>query len=240
MRRAIGLLVGVVMGLSAQPRVWADALTLANKQTIEGIIVQETASQIKVQVAWQGYVTIDHETVVGITRGDAREHEQLLARWHEEFQTDRQREQAHRDVEAAQRARGLMKYQGEWISPEDLLARQTRKQEQQAQQERKQLDDRLDQLTQQVLALSEENQRLQQERFFTRQPVVVLPERVLIHHRDPTLLSDERGNLIHVQEHDNHTFFTTTDGKHIDLQQHDGHLAFVDEGGVHHDLHGPD
>ena len=239
-RTTIRLFAAVLLGLSAQSRVWADVLTLANTQTIEGLIVEENESHIKVQVAWQSYVTIDRQAVVSIAQGDAHEHDQLLARWQEEFQADQQRERAQRNLEAAQRARGLVKYRGEWIKLEELITVQARKQEQQAQQERQQLEDQLSQLAQQVRALSEENQRLRQELFFARQQVVVLPQPVLVrHHHDPTLFTDEQGNLIRVQEHDSHQFFTTTDGKHVDLQSHDGHLAFTDEQGLHHDLRGP-
>ena len=239
MRTTIRVLIAGFIGLSAPSRVWADVLTLANKQSIEGIVVQKDGAHLKVQVAWQSYVTIDREAVVNLTRGDAHEHEQLLARWHEEFQADQQRERAQRDLEAAQRARGLVKYQGEWIKPEELIEIQARKQEQRAQQKRQQFEDQLSQLAQQVRALSEENQRLRQELFFARQQVVVLPQPVLVRHQhDPTLFTDEQGNLIRVQEHDSHKFFTTTDGKHVDLQTHDGHLAFTDEQGLHHDLRG--
>ena len=240
-RTTIRLVAAVLLGLGAQPRVWADVLTLANKQTIEGLVVQEDGAHIKVQIAWQSYVTVDRQTVVSMSRGDAREHEQLLARWHEEFQADQQRERAQRDLDAAQRARGLVKYRGEWIKPEELLEIQARKQVQQARQERQKFEEQLNQLAQQVRALSEENQRLRQELFFARQQVVVLPQPVLVRHQpaDPTLFTDEQGNRIRVQEHDSHKFFTTTDGKHVDLQTHDGHLAFTDEQGLHHDLRGP-
>ena len=238
-RTTIRLVAAVLLGLGAQSRVRADVLTLANKQTIEGLVVQEDESHIKVQIAWQSYLTINRQAVVSMHRGDARERQQLLARWQEEFQADQQHERAQRDVDVSQRARGLVKYRGEWIKPEELIEIQARKQEQQARQERQQFEEQLTQLAQQVRALSEENHRLRQELFFARQQVVVLPQPVLVRRQhDPTLFTDEQGNRIRVQEHDSHKFFTTTDGKHVDLQTHEGHLAFTDEQGIHHDLRG--
>ncbi len=210
MRGMTRLWIAVILGMSAQSPVRADVLELNNKRAIEGIIVQEDGSRLKTRVAWQGYVTIDRQDVVAIIRSDARAHEQLLAAWREEFQADQQREQAQKDFESSQQAKGLVKYQGEWIASEELLAIRARKEEQ---QERKQLEDQLNQLAQRVLVLTEENQQLRQALLFARQQAVIFTHPVRMHReREHTLFRDEQGHLIRVQEDGSRTF---TGGKDL-------------------------
>lgn len=229
---------------SWQSVAWSDVLHLANHETLEGIVVWETDARIKVQIAWTGYVTLERVVVVEIARGSADEHERLLVRWHEEFLSSQTRERERRAFDTAQRERGLVKYRGQWIIPEELAlireeaAREAARRERQ-QREQQQLEEELNRLAQRLQALEEENQRLRNAA--GRQPAVFVPSGFFLHdhqlvHRDPRFFRDEHGNLLRVGAHDGHRFLTTPDGEHRDVQVHGDHLAFSDEQGSHHDL----
>jgi hypothetical protein len=224
---------------------WADALHLANHETLEGIIVWETDARIKVQIAWTGYVTLERVVAVEIVRGSADEHERLLVRWHEEFLSSQARERERRAFDTAQREQGLVKYRGQWVTPEELafireeVAREAARWQRQR-RERKQLEEELNRLAQRLQALEEENQRLRNEA--SRQRVVIAPSGFFLHdhlvfkHHDSNLVRDEHGNLLQVSAHEGHRFVTMPTGEHVDLQGHGGHLAFTDDEGIHHDL----
>lgn len=228
------LLIAVVLAwIITQPPAWADVLHLSNRHTLEGIIVRETASHVKVRIAWTGYVTIDREAIVEIVREDDKVHKHRLAQWREEHLLLQQRERERRAFEAAQRERGLVRYQGQWIAQEEsgLIKEEGAQKEQELQEEQLQL------LTQRIQALEEENRRLRGE--LDRRQQLIIPLGFLIHHHphhQPNPFTDEQGNLIRVQEHEGHKFFTAPDGKHVDVKSHESHLAFTDEAGIHHDL----
>ncbi len=230
---------GVLVVIGAHSAARADVLTLANHRTLDGIIVKESGSRIEVQVTWKGYVSLEKAAVVSIARGDVEDHQRLRSDWRKEFLADQQRDRARAAFEAAQRARGLTRYKGKWITQEELALIK----EEQATQERLQreaaatraAEEEAQRTAQRLQALEEENQRLQ---YLVNRPRVWLaPGEVVVRHHDhPNLVKDEQGNLIHVQEQNGQNFFITTDGKHVDLQSHESHLAFTDERGIHHDL----
>ena len=221
---------------------WGDLLQLSGGRKLEGVIANETESQIKVQVSWQGYVTVDRSSVVSIARAGKEGNQPLLRHWRRDFLADQQREHKRAAFEAAQRAKGLVMYKGSWISQTELASIQAKQKEEQLQKEREAREEAAKQAAEEetkrterrIQALEEENLRLQ--RRVTRQELLIVPNTIIFHHNDPNLFQDERGNLIRVEEHEGHQFFTTTDGKHVDLQSHDGHLAFTDERGIHHNL----
>ena len=220
----------------------ADVIYFLGGRMMEGIVVQETAAQIKVQVAWQGYVTLDRDSVVSILRADERERQRLLTEWRKEFLADQQRERERVAYEEAQRPRGLVEHQGRWVTPAELATlkkEQARKEREQReakakQEEEAQREAEAREATQRLQALQEENLRLRE--LVVQQRLLLVPTSVLVERRDPSLFRDEQGNLIRVREHGGHQFFTATDGQHVDLQSHDGHLAFTDAQGLHHDL----
>ena len=242
MRLREGVLCGLMLWVSDQPLTSADTLRLSGGRTLEGIILEDTASQVKIQVSWKGDVTLSREAVVSIARSEVSDHQRLLRQWQREFVADQRRERRRLALEAAQRARGLVRYQGRWISQDELALIQDRqRREAEAAEERQRRDAEAKLVQERLQTLEEENRRLrwdldQGHRWWSwwwNPRTIIVQER---HQPDPDLFRDEQGNLIRVNEHEGHQFFTTTDGRHVDVQSHDGHLAFTDEQGVHHDL----
>ena len=241
-RRIIGL-CGALLWVSGAEVAWGDLLHLSGGRKLEGVIVKETESQVKIQVSWQGYVSVDRSSVVSIARAGKEENQRLLGQWRRDFLSDQQRERKRIAFEAAQRAKGLVMYKGSWISQTELASIQAKQKEEEVRKEReareeaakRSAEEETRRTERRIQALEEENLRLQQQAV-TRRELLVVPNTVVIHHHDPNLFRDERGNLIRIEEHEGHKFFTTTDGRHVDLQSHDGHLSFTDERGIHHDL----
>ncbi len=225
-----------LLAAARHPLVWADVLNLSNGREVEGIIVQETDAAVKVQVTWQGYLTIDRDAVTEIARGDALRHEQLLARWQIETDDAKRGEEARRQFDAEQRARGLVKYGGRWVHPRTLQRAAARR------REHRELQARVRRLNQRLGAVEEENRRLRRDVTTARMqprllgPFVVRHERRPPRPQPPGLLVDEHGNFLRVRRHDDHPFVMATDGTHLDAEPHGDHLAFTDARGRHRDL----
>jgi len=159
--------------------VRADLLTLSDGKTLEGIVAQETDTTLNVRVAWQGYVTLNRASVVSIVPSGEAGHQRLLERWKEEFEGDRTRQTERQAFESAQRERGLVKHQGEWITTEELAFHQAQLQLKAAEQLRKDLKQEIQQLKERLGVLEAENAKLQGEVrrrklwWFTRPRVII-------------------------------------------------------------------
>jgi len=221
----------------------ADVVHLANRRTLEGIVVRETDAEVILQVAWEGYVVLDRASLEGIDASMPAERQQLLAQWHEEFLAFEERETRRREFEAQQLARGLIFYRGQWVTQEELAAIKAKNAEDEerrraaeeaerrrVEEARAQREAELQTLTERLRSMREEQLRLQQEiislRCWLAQPPALVG----------AFIRDEQGNLLRVQTHDGHFFIATPDGTHADLQTHDGHVSFTDQHGVHHDV----
>ena len=210
-------MVGIVwLWLGVATSGWADVVEVAPGRVIEGIVVQEAGAKIRVQVSWQGYATFDRAAVVSIRRESAEENTRLQDAWRQEALVREERERAQQAFEAAQRERGYVKYRGEWVSREELALLQ----EERLNKEREARANDIQQITQQLKALQEDNHRLQQELLAARQLYFNNP-RVIVVQREPRcplpLVRDEQGQIFSLQHHDGHQFVTTTDGHHLDV-----------------------
>lgn len=239
------LISSTLVGLGA-PWATADLVRLPGGG-LRGIIVEETDSRIRLQFAWRGFLTLEKSSIRSITREDAQAHETLLAQWKADHEEAQRREQEQQAFEAAQAARGLVKYKGRWVAQEQMASieeaqRQEREREQ-ADRERRQRQEReaaeREQISRRLQALEDENASLRQ-RLWASPSVAFIPQPVVVRRPLPlpgeAVYQDEQGNLIRVGQHDHHVFMTASDGTHIDLERHDGHLAFTDQQGQHHDL----
>lgn len=227
-----GLAVALCLPLSAR----ADVLRLSNGRSIEGIIVRRTESQIKIQVAKDGYVGIPHEQVVAVTEGTEKKHEGLISQWHAEYKESQERERAQEAFQLTQLARGLVLYKGGWISQSELIRideLQSLKKELKAQREgTEQARRELASLTQEVRRLRDE---LAQERTQLRSRVIFRHPFPSPHPHD-SFAKDKHGNLLRLRRSDGEKFFVSPDGRHVSLAQHNDHLAFADTEGEHQDL----
>ena len=216
---------------------------------VEGIVIRQTDAQVVLQIAQEGYVVLDRASIAEIVPSTEPERKRLLIQWKEEHQAFLDQEEQRRKFEAEQRAKGLVLYDGEWMSREAVAAIKAQtvaeeqrhkletalKQEQEARKreeaERKAREDELKALSERLRTMQEEQLRLQQEIValrcsLARPPFVIGSE----------FVRDEQGNLLRVRAHAGHLFVETPDGVHADLQVHGDHLSFTDHHGIHHDV----
>ena len=168
--------------------VWADRIVLTNGQSLEGLIARQTDREIVLQVALEGHVVLDRASIATIEPASDAQQQRLLEHWREEQRALKEREAREQEFETQQRANGLVRYRGQWVTEEELAAinarirdaqaeRQARealeaklKEEtaarQQEAQARRQLEEELARLTQQLCELQDEHARLQQEIFW--------------------------------------------------------------------------
>lgn len=219
--------------LLAPAPVRGDEIRLANGQILEGIVVDETTSQVKVQVTSQGYLWLDRAAVSSVERASEEDNQQLLDAWRRAERTVKDARREREALEADQRAKGLVKHKGRWITKEELAA--ITEQEARAERER-QREAEAERTAQLIQALQEENRRLQD--LVAEHQRQILYWRGLVHHQqhDPHLFRDEQGNLLRVQRHEGHPFFVAPDGKHVDLQSQEGALTFTDSQGARRTL----
>ena len=222
------------LGGCLPPTVWADVVHLTDGRKVEGIVVGETDSGLRVQVTWQGFVTLDREDVLSAVRSSDQENSHRLRQWRKEFLEDQARQRKRDSFEAFQKRRGLVPYEGEWVSPEEKSRREQKKKETEEAKQKPRFE------IPPVEAIPPPiTQPAPPQRIIAGDKVFILPRSGFViqrQNRDPTLYKDERGNLIRVRKHEGHKFFTTTEGVHVDLESHGGHLFFNDKEGTHHDL----
>ena len=195
MNRCEQLLCGLLLWVSWQSPACGDLVHLSSGRTLEGIVVWETPSRVKLQVSWRGYVTIERDAVGEIVRGDDQEHERLFTEWREAFLAAGERRRQRAAFEAQQRARGLVRHQGTWISLEELKFI-----EEKSADARRKYEEQLQRLTERLRALEAQNRILSQR--LARRPVVLRSSRFFLpHHGLPhaRLAKDEQGNLLRLR-----------------------------------------
>lgn len=217
------LAYGVFLWCGVQPVIWADQIELAGGRILEGVVVRETSGEVEVQVTWRGSVTLSRSAIRSITRGTPQERDRLLAHWRETFQQDQQRERERLAFADAQRAKGLIKYHGTWLTREEMAVRQAQQEAERAEEARQQREEEIRQLAQRVQALEADNQQLQHQLAVRERLIFTRP--LVLKHCDPVLFRDEQGNLVKVRTHGGHRAVVTTDGTHLDLQAHGDHLV---------------
>ena len=216
----------------------ADSVRLTNGQTMEGIVVQQTPTDVRLQIDWQGYTTLNRGIIEAMRLEDRELNQRRLAQWHRDFLALQKRQQDQASFEAAQREKGLVKRGSEWVSVEALALLQNEA----AEQERQQLRQQLSELTERIQALEAENRALREEA--NRPPAIIrefIPAGFLVRHHQPaperrSLFRDEQGNVVRIRDHGSHQSFTARDGTHVDLQFETGRPVFTDAAGVRHEL----
>ena len=215
----------------------ADLIHFSHGRVLEGIVIREDASEITVRVAWEGHVVLDRASIAAVERGTAEDHRRMLAQWQQEFLSAQQREQERLAFEAAQMAKGLIQYQGRWVTEEELEAnkaklaeagRHRREEEEQMKREREarqQREKEVQALTQRLQVLQAEHQQLEQE--LAHQRAWFARIRFIAEPCAPHLLAEEQRSR---------WFLSTSDGRRVDVQVHGDHLAFTDDRGIHYDF----
>jgi hypothetical protein len=220
----------------------ADVITLTNGQTLDGIITHEAGSQVRVQIAWTGYVTLTRDAIARIiTRHDYATNHAMLARWKEEHVASLERETERQDDEHALRQERWIRFEGQWLRPEEMaMIRESRAQEEQARKEETRRREELEALTRRIEALEEENERLRADLTSAQNRVVVVQPGFLhfpgsLFQGRGRLFKDERGNEVRVHLRRGESFFTKPDGERVPVERHGDHFSYMDQTG-HHDL----
>jgi len=248
-RFLVGLLI---FAFSGEAPIAADRVHLANGQTLEGLVIRHTGSEVVVQVAWEGRMILDPGFVKAVEPSTEAERQQLLKEWRDAFQAFQEREQRRREFEEQQMAKGLLQHRGEWVTQEELAAiragakaaGQERRERAQVEQQLKRETDMRQRLETELRDAADRMRRLQEEQARLQQEVASLRSLLgaaFLHPRHPSrdvpaVLRDEQGHLLRVQQHEGHLSVVTPDGIHGDLQLHDDRFSFTESSGKHHDL----
>ncbi len=110
-----------LLALAAPAR--ADEIRLGGDVAIEGVIVAEDAKSLEVQVSRDGSLFLDRSAVVGVTRSDEAGRRALRERWRQGAAAEREADDKEKAFAEAQKAKGLVLIDGEWLTKEDLRDR---------------------------------------------------------------------------------------------------------------------
>jgi hypothetical protein len=240
-RRALNFLPAIAALTCLPAFCRADVIMLTNGQTLEGVITHEAGSQVRVQIAWTGYVTLTRDAIVQITRHEYAKNHAMLARWKEEHLASLERDAERQDEEQAPRKERWIRFEGQWLRPEELaMIQDSRAQKEQDRQEETRRKNEIESLTNRIEALEEENQRLREDLGNAQNRVVVVQPGFL--HFPGSLFpgrsrrfKDEQGNEVRVQFRRGESFFTKPDGQRVEVNRHGDHFSYMDQTG-HHDL----
>jgi hypothetical protein len=230
--KAAVVLVVFALTILAAPFAAADSISLANLQTIDGIIVEESDSAVKLQIDLESFITFNRSSVISVKRTDEADHEKKLSGWRQDRKDSEERDRSRLEFEAEQYAKGFVKHEGQWITQAEL----------ERSDDFKRLEDRLDELQNQIRSLTEENRRLQQDLVTARSETRVIQEPVFVERRffqrrDQQFSSNDHKNHVRVPQHPANEFITPpSDGRRIDLPRHDGRFFFRDDQGMSRNL----
>lgn len=98
----------------------ADVVTLKNGVKMEGLLTTDEDGATTLQVSDDGYVTLDTATVVNVKKQTAEENARHKAKWTEQNRQSTEKEQGAQKFAENQRAKGLIPYQGEWVTPTEF------------------------------------------------------------------------------------------------------------------------
>lgn len=135
MRRGLLLTGFVVLIVAGAPRARADVVILQNGVQMTGVLDKGSDGNMTLRVSQDGYVVLDSATVVSVQRQSKAENARLVAEWIASEEKAAVKDAEDRKLAEVQRAKGLVQYQGEWMTPEQFdrqlaldrldLARQT-------------------------------------------------------------------------------------------------------------------
>ena len=214
MTRTVGRsLCAMGLWLAASTPAAADVLRLSSGRELEGLVVRESPMNMEVQVAWKGFMMLDRRAVTAITRSDDADRARLLHQWEDEFSESQRQEQERQAFEASQAAKGLVRYRGAWINPNEMALIDAQHRLDEARQReaklRREHEEEALRLADRISELEVEHRQLEQRLATATRRVVVVPSPLLIHqwHRHlngPNVLRDEQGGGLACRRHDGH------------------------------------
>jgi len=94
----------------------ADLVCLTNGNIIEGIVVRETDGILEMEVFLGAKITFAKADVAYVKTWGEEENQALREKWLRDREERKKAELARQEFETKQREKGLVKYQGDWIS----------------------------------------------------------------------------------------------------------------------------
>lgn len=228
----------------AAPAASADLVRLTNGQTMEGVVMEETNREIRLQIDWQGYTTLDRSIVQEVVLEGPALNERRREQWRQDRAVLIKRQEDQAAFDAAQREKGLIKRGEDWVTPEAVAALESAER----QEELSRLEQRLAEISGRLQALESENQALRDELARTRSiasyPAYAFPGGLVLHRqqsrrhsdRHRGLFRDDQGNVVRVRDHGKHKAFTAPDGTHVDVEFRNGRPGFTDPTGTFREL----
>jgi hypothetical protein len=101
----------------------ADVVQLVNGKALSGIVTRRTESELDLQVDEEGTVTIATDTIKSVEMQAATDNKELKAKWRADRIKQEADEAEKRRYAEAQRAKGLVLYEDEWMTPAEAKQR---------------------------------------------------------------------------------------------------------------------
>ncbi|MBI4831629.1 MAG: hypothetical protein HY801_08770, partial [Candidatus Lindowbacteria bacterium] len=112
------------VGLAAAPAppLCADEIYFKSGYSRTAVVLSETEDTVKFKTE-MGISTISREKVDFVEKATSQENQLLLRRWREKESAQEQareaKREAEREFEEAQKAKGLIKFEGKWMTPKE-------------------------------------------------------------------------------------------------------------------------
>jgi hypothetical protein len=116
--------------LAALAPARADVVNLANGNAMAGIVVETTAEGVNLQVDDEGFITVDSSTIASVKKETAEQNERRRAKWREDRKKAEDAEAGKAAYAEKQRAKGLVLYEDEWMTPVEARQRMAAKDQQ--------------------------------------------------------------------------------------------------------------
>ena len=116
-KKAVLLLICISILCSAE--VFADAIYLKNGNKISGIITKENENSVEIKINIGATITFSTEDIESIERDSDVEHTRMKDAWETEKAKNEIEEITYDVFEEEQREKGLVEYEGEWVTPEE-------------------------------------------------------------------------------------------------------------------------
>ncbi len=111
------ILLIALLGLVCRTQaVGADIVCLNNGNIIEGIVVEETDAVLQLEVFLNARISFARQDIAYVKTWDQDKNQALREKWIKDREAREKAELTRQVFEAEQKAKGLVKYRGEWVS----------------------------------------------------------------------------------------------------------------------------
>jgi hypothetical protein len=160
--------------LGLQASASADVVTFENGRTMDCVILNDNKETLRVQFGWGGFMTIEKKQVTKVEKQDAATNRKLLDSWKKQNEAKDRQLKEDAIFEQQQREKGFIKYNGRWMTKDEIDLLRSDEKERDEERQRQTLQEEVTLLKQRIQLLEYENSRLQQQ-LNDRQTIFVTP-----------------------------------------------------------------